>query len=109
MSLLHLALAFVLSHPAVTSAIIGPRTMEQLMAQLGANDLILDPDILDQIDQIVPPGTNISSEDPGYVPPALAHPPLPVGGGQCEPGSHLTCTIECNIVAPARQGEEVCS
>ncbi len=48
MSLIHLALAFVISHPAVTSAIIGPRTMDQLESQLGAADVVLSAEILDQ-------------------------------------------------------------
>jgi aryl-alcohol dehydrogenase-like predicted oxidoreductase len=68
-----MALAFVLSHPAVTSAIIGPRTMEHLESQLGAADVALTSDILDKIDEIVPPGTNLNpSSDRGYQPPALA-------------------------------------
>jgi aryl-alcohol dehydrogenase-like predicted oxidoreductase len=71
LSLIHLALGFVTSHPAVTSAIIGPRTMEQLDGQLGAADVVLTPDVLDRIDQIVPPGTNLNSPDGGYSPPAL--------------------------------------
>ena len=70
-SLVHLALAFVLGHPAVTAAIIGPRTMEQLETQLEAPDLRLDADLLDQIDRIVPPGKNLSSADAGWMPPAL--------------------------------------
>ncbi|HEY2549090.1 MAG TPA: aldo/keto reductase [Streptosporangiaceae bacterium] len=72
LSLIHLALAFVLSHPAVTSAIIGPRTMEQLTSQLDAAGVTLTADILDRIDQIVPPGTNLNDSDGGYQPPALA-------------------------------------
>ena len=56
MSLVHLALAFVLQHPAVTAPIIGPRTMEHLESQLGAVDVTLSTDVLDQIDEIVPPG-----------------------------------------------------
>jgi aryl-alcohol dehydrogenase-like predicted oxidoreductase len=71
MSLIHLALAFVTSHPAVTSAIIGPRTMEHLDSQLGAADVTLDSAILDQIDQIVPPGTTLNPPDRGYEPPSL--------------------------------------
>ena len=55
-SLIHLSLAFVLQHPAVTAPIIGPRTMEQLESQLGAVDVALDTEILDQIDEIVAPG-----------------------------------------------------
>jgi aryl-alcohol dehydrogenase-like predicted oxidoreductase len=77
LSLIHMALAFVLCHPAVTSAIIGPRTMEHLESQLGAADVVLTSDILDQIDEIVPPGTNLNpSSDRGYQPPALADPSL---------------------------------
>ncbi|MDY7100583.1 MAG: aldo/keto reductase [Actinomycetota bacterium] len=71
-----LAVAFVTNHPAVTSAIIGPRTMDQLTSQLGAADLELTADILDRIDEIVPPGTNINDADGGYQPPALAKPRL---------------------------------
>jgi aryl-alcohol dehydrogenase-like predicted oxidoreductase len=76
LSLIHIALAFVTSHPAVTSAIIGPRTMEHLDSQLGAADVVLTPDVLDRIDQIVPPGTNLNPGDRGYDPPALADPSL---------------------------------
>jgi aryl-alcohol dehydrogenase-like predicted oxidoreductase len=60
----HLAIAFVLEHPAVTSAIIGPRTMEQLDDLLAGADVRLDADVLDRIDEIVPPGTSISGADP---------------------------------------------
>ncbi|MGX6606061.1 aldo/keto reductase [Micromonosporaceae bacterium Da 78-11] len=73
-SLIHLALAFVLHHPAVTSPIIGPRTIEQLESQLGADDITLTPDVLDRIDEIVPPGTNLSPGDRGYQPPSLSDP-----------------------------------
>ncbi|MDH4171358.1 MAG: aldo/keto reductase [Acidimicrobiia bacterium] len=72
MALADLAVAFTLSHPAVTSAIIGPRTMEQLEGLLGAGDLTLGDDILDRIDELVPPGTNVNPGDTGYVPPAIA-------------------------------------
>jgi aryl-alcohol dehydrogenase-like predicted oxidoreductase len=71
MSLVHLAIAFVLNHPGVTSAIIGPRTMEQLESQLGAAELRLDHAILDRIDAIVPPGTNVVASDAGWTNPAL--------------------------------------
>ncbi len=71
MSLIHLALGFVLSHPGVTSAIIGPRIMEHLESQLGAPEQ-LPADLLDRIDEIVPPGTNLNPADRGYEPPALA-------------------------------------
>jgi aryl-alcohol dehydrogenase (NADP+) len=70
-SLTHLAHAFVLEHPTVTSAIIGPRTMEQLDDALAGADLRLDEAILDAIDEIVPPGTDISGGDP-WQPPGLA-------------------------------------
>jgi aryl-alcohol dehydrogenase-like predicted oxidoreductase len=76
MSLIHLALAFVLNHPGVTSAIIGPRTMEHLDSHLGAADVTLSTDLLDQIDEIVPPGVNLNPADRGYVPPALVTPAL---------------------------------
>jgi aryl-alcohol dehydrogenase-like predicted oxidoreductase len=70
-SLIHLALAFVVNHPVVTSAIIGPRTMEQLESQLGAGEVVLDAAVLDRIDEIVPPGTTISPGDAGWQNPAL--------------------------------------
>jgi aryl-alcohol dehydrogenase-like predicted oxidoreductase len=70
--LTHLAQAFVLEHTAVTSAIIGPRTMEQLTDSLAGADVRLPAEVLDRIDAIVPPGTNINPEDAGYVPPAVA-------------------------------------
>ena len=63
-SLTHLAMAFVLEHPAVTSAITGPRTMEQLDDLLAGVDVRLEADVLDRIDEIVPPGTSISGADP---------------------------------------------
>jgi aryl-alcohol dehydrogenase-like predicted oxidoreductase len=71
LTLIHMALAFVLRHPAVTAAIVGPRTMEQLESQLGALDVQLDTAILDRIDEIVPPGTNFSRADAGWTPPAV--------------------------------------
>jgi aryl-alcohol dehydrogenase-like predicted oxidoreductase len=76
LSLIHLALAFTLAHPAVTAPIIGPRTMEQLESQLGAADVTLAPEVLDRIDEIVPPGTTLADFDKGYVPPALSDPLL---------------------------------
>ncbi len=72
LSLVHLALAFVVNHPAVTAAIIGPRTAEHLEDQLGAADVVLGDEVLDRIDEIVRPGTNFSWADAGYVPPAIA-------------------------------------
>jgi aryl-alcohol dehydrogenase-like predicted oxidoreductase len=71
MSLIELAIAFVLNHPAVTAAIIGPRTMEQLHSQLPAADVVLDEALLDRIDEIVPPGTNLNPADGGWQSPAL--------------------------------------
>ncbi|WP_410623370.1 aldo/keto reductase [Amycolatopsis sp. cmx-8-4] len=76
LSLPHLALAFVAAHPAVTSAIIGPRTPEQLDDLLAGAGTRLDDDLLDRIDEIVPPGTDVGPIDVAYVPPALAHPEL---------------------------------
>jgi aryl-alcohol dehydrogenase-like predicted oxidoreductase len=71
MSLIQLALAFVIQHPAVTAAIIGPRTMEQLESQLAATDVRLDDELLDRIDEIAPPGQNFNPVDAGYTPPAI--------------------------------------
>jgi aryl-alcohol dehydrogenase-like predicted oxidoreductase len=70
-SLIEMALAFVIRHPAVTAAIIGPRTMEHLESQLKAVDVTLSDDVLDRIDEIVPPGTNVNPADTGYDPPAI--------------------------------------
>jgi aryl-alcohol dehydrogenase-like predicted oxidoreductase len=72
MSLIHLAIGFVLSHPAVTSVILGPRTMEHLESQLGSPPDGLPADLLDRIDGIVRPGTTINPGDAGYVAPAIA-------------------------------------
>ena len=71
-SLIHMALAFVIQHPAVTAAIIGPRTAEHLESQIGAVDVALDQEILDRIDEIVAPGTNFTWADAGYEPPSVA-------------------------------------
>jgi aryl-alcohol dehydrogenase-like predicted oxidoreductase len=73
-SLVHLALAFVVAHPAVTSAIIGPRTMDQLQDLLAAADVTLDDQVLDRIDAIVPPGVTLNDADAGWAPPALTDP-----------------------------------
>ncbi|MER6943341.1 aldo/keto reductase [Nonomuraea sp. NPDC000554] len=64
-SLTHLAMAFVTAHPTVTSAIIGPRTTAQLTDLLNGADLRLDDDVLDRIDELVPPGTTINRADAG--------------------------------------------
>ena len=70
-TLIQLALAFVLNHPAVTAAIIGPRTIEHLESQLTAADLVLSDEVLDRIDQINPPGVTINHLDNGWTQPAL--------------------------------------
>jgi aryl-alcohol dehydrogenase-like predicted oxidoreductase len=68
----HLAMAFAIAHPGVTSAIIGPRTMEQLDDLLAGLDVTLTDEILDRIDEIVPPGTDVGMPDQSaYLPPAL--------------------------------------
>lgn len=66
-----LSVAFVLSHRAVTSSIIGPRTMEQLTGQLKSIDCQLSEDALDRIDVLVPPGTDVFWGDAGYMPPEI--------------------------------------
>ena len=70
-SLIHLALAFVIKHPAVTSAIVGPRTMDHLEGQLGATEVELSGEVLDRIDAIVPPGVNLNPSDAGWDNPDL--------------------------------------
>ena len=70
-TLIQLAIAFVLDHPAITAALIGPRTMEQLEGQLAATDVVLDDAVLDRIDEIVPPGTTINPADNSFDNPAL--------------------------------------
>ena len=72
LSLIQMALAFVLEHPAVTAAVIGPRTLEQLEGQLGADEIKLDSQLLDRIDEVVTPGTTINPVDRGWDPPSLA-------------------------------------
>jgi hypothetical protein len=66
-----LALAFPVTNPAVTSVIIGPRTMEQLEASLKGAGLVLDDEVLDQIDEIVPPGVDLYQVDGAWRPPSL--------------------------------------
>jgi len=68
----HLAMAFAIAHPGVTSAIIGPRTMEQLDDLLGSVDVTLDDEVLDRIDEIAPPGTDAGPNDVAYTPPAVS-------------------------------------
>ncbi|MGX1809257.1 aldo/keto reductase [Nocardia sp. NPDC055321] len=71
LTLVQLALAFVLQHPAVSSVLIGPRTLDQLETQLDAVTVRLGADVLDRIDEIVAPGVTISPADEGYLPPSL--------------------------------------
>jgi aryl-alcohol dehydrogenase-like predicted oxidoreductase len=71
LTLIEMSLAFVLEHPAVSAAIIGPRTMEQLESQLGAPDVRLEASVLDRIDEIVAPGTNLNPGDAGWSPSVL--------------------------------------
>src|SRR3984957_1323998 len=73
-SLTHMALAFVVGNPAVTSAIIGPRTMDQLTDLLAGASVTLDDDVLDRIDQVVPPGVNLNPADAGWHPSVLVDP-----------------------------------
>jgi len=68
----HLAMAFAIAHPGVTSAIIGPRTMEQLDDLLAGADVTLDDEVLDRIDEIAPPGTDAGPNDVAYTPPAAS-------------------------------------
>jgi aryl-alcohol dehydrogenase-like predicted oxidoreductase len=74
--LAHLAMAFAIAHPGVTSALVGPRTREQLDDLIGGFDVTLSDEILDRIDEIVPPGTEVSALDQAYVPVALRSPRL---------------------------------
>ena len=71
LKLTHLAMAFAIAHPAVTSAIIGPRTMDHLDDALAGADVVLGDDVLDQIDKIVPPGTDVGRLDMDYDTPAI--------------------------------------
>ncbi|MFJ9057376.1 aldo/keto reductase [Streptomyces sp. NPDC102409] len=72
MPLTHMATAFAIAHPGVTSAIIGPRTMEHLVDLLAGAGTTLDDELLDRIDAVVPPGTDIGTLDMAYQPPAIA-------------------------------------
>jgi aryl-alcohol dehydrogenase-like predicted oxidoreductase len=76
LTLIQLALAFVMEHRAVTAPIIGPRTMDHLEGQLAAADVELSAEVLDRIDEIVPPGMNLNPADAGWSPPALDNPRL---------------------------------
>jgi aryl-alcohol dehydrogenase-like predicted oxidoreductase len=76
MPLIEMALAFVVNHPAVSAAIIGPRTSEQLESQLPAIERSLSAEALDRIDEIVAPGVNVNPNDRGWDPPWLTDPSL---------------------------------
>ncbi|MEV1024169.1 aldo/keto reductase [Streptomyces sp. NPDC050264] len=71
LTMIQLALGFVTAHPAVTSALVGPRTMEHLHTQLAAADTVLSADVLDAIDEIVAPGIDLAPEEKSDTPPAL--------------------------------------
>ncbi|MFF4988018.1 aldo/keto reductase [Streptosporangium saharense] len=76
LTMIQLALGFVTAHPAVTSAIIGPRTLDHLRSQLAAADTVLPPDVLDAIDTIVAPGVDLAPHEKHDAPPALLDPSL---------------------------------
>ncbi|MFI5992763.1 aldo/keto reductase [Streptomyces sp. NPDC051362] len=76
LTLIQLALGFVTAHPAVTSALVGPRTTDHLNAQLAAADIVLSADVLDAIDAIVAPGTDLAAHEKFDTPPALLDPAL---------------------------------
>jgi aryl-alcohol dehydrogenase (NADP+) len=71
LSMPHLAMAFAIGHPGVTSALLGARTIEQLDDLLAGIDVALPDEVLDRIDEIVAPGTDVGTLDQAYVPPAI--------------------------------------
>src|SRR5690606_29266385 len=70
--LARLALAWTWAHPAVTSALVGIRTLAQLDDVIAAGDVNLSTDVLDAIDAIVAPGTDLNPADAGFTPPGLS-------------------------------------
>lgn len=76
LTMIQLALGFVTAHPGVTSALIGPRTLDHLHSQLAAADTVLSADVLDAIDAIVAPGTDLAAQEKYDTPPALLDPSL---------------------------------
>ncbi|WP_158818166.1 aldo/keto reductase [Methylocapsa sp. S129] len=76
LSLTHMAMAFVMAHPGVTSAILGPRTMEQFDNLLAGAEIVLDDQVLDRIDAIVAPGADLGSLTAAYDPPSITQAPL---------------------------------
>jgi len=71
LSLTHMAMAFTIAHPGVTSAIIGPRTMQHLDDLVAGAEVVLDDEVMDAIDEIVPPGTDVGPLEAAYNPPAV--------------------------------------
>jgi aryl-alcohol dehydrogenase-like predicted oxidoreductase len=76
LTLIQLALGFVTAHPAVTSALVGPRTLDHLRSQLAAADTVLPADVLDELDAIVAPGVDLAAHEKFDTPPALLDPAL---------------------------------
>ncbi len=76
LTMIQLALAFVTAHPAVTGALIGPRTLDHLHAQLAAADVVLPAEVLDAIDAITAPGVDLAPHEKHDTPPALLDPSL---------------------------------
>jgi len=76
LTMIQLALGFVTAHPGVTSAIIGPRTIDHLRSQLAAADTVLAADVLDAVDAIVAPGVDLAPHEKHDTPPALLDPAL---------------------------------
>jgi aryl-alcohol dehydrogenase-like predicted oxidoreductase len=74
LTMIQLALGFVTAHRAVTSAIIGPRTLDHLHSQLAAADTVLSADVLDAIDAIVAPGVDLAAHEKHDTPPSLLDP-----------------------------------
>lgn len=71
LTLIQLALGFATAHPGVTSALIGPRTLDHLTSQLAAADTVQTSDVLDAVDEIVTPGTDLAAHEKNDAPPAL--------------------------------------
>ncbi|MET8631815.1 aldo/keto reductase [Streptomyces sp. NPDC057746] len=76
LTMIQLALGFVTAHPAVTCALVGPRTLDHLHTQLAAADIVLGADVLDAIDAVVAPGTDLAAHEKFDTPPALLDPSL---------------------------------
>jgi aryl-alcohol dehydrogenase-like predicted oxidoreductase len=76
LTMIQMALGFVTAHPGVTSAIIGPRTLDHLRSHLAAADTVLTADVLDAIDEVVEPGVDLAAHEKFDSPPALLDPTL---------------------------------